>query len=91
MAKEKAYEETCAQLVLIKEGTYHLERPLTIACPISLHGAGQDRTILHGCGIAIRGTKTEKKRVNMQGMTMKGSSQCGLFGNNVVSPFCVKI
>ena len=88
MAKEKAYEETCAQLVLINEGTYHLEKELMIACPISLHGAGQDRTILHGYGIEIEGTKEEKKRVDMQGMTMKGSSGCGLSADNGLSFLC---
>ena len=95
MAKEKAYEETCAQLVLIDEGTYHyhLEKELMIACPISIHGAGQDRTILQGYGFEIKGTyfqgtKEEGKRVDMQGMTMKGSSDHGLFNENGLSFVC---
>jgi len=73
---------------LINEGTYHLEKELTIACPISIHGAGQDRTILHGYGIKIKGTKEEKKRVDMQGMTMKGSSGSGLWAKNGLSFLC---
>jgi hypothetical protein len=89
LAKEKAYEKTCVQLVLIKEGTYDLKRQLTIACPISIHGAGQDTTILTGYAIEIQyGTKEEKKRVDMQGMTMKGSSQSGLYNNNGLSFLC---
>ena len=91
MAKEKAYEKTCVQLVVINEGTYHLEKELMIACPISIHGAGQDRTILHGYGILIQGTKEEKKRVNMQGMTMKGSSGYGLYNNNGLSFLCTRM
>ena len=88
MAKEKAYEKTCAQLVLINEGTYHLERPLTIACPISIHGAGQDTTILTGYAIEIQyGTKEEKKRVDMQGMTIMESGD-GLYASNGLSFLC---
>jgi hypothetical protein len=91
LAKEKAYEETCAQLVLINEGTYHLEKELIIACPISIHGAGQDRTILHGYGIQIQGTKEEKKRVDMQDFTVKGSSECGLLNENGLSFSCTRM
>jgi hypothetical protein len=88
LAKEKAYEKTCVQLILIEEGTYNLEKKLTIACPISLHGAGQDKTIFHDYGIEIQGTKEEKKRVNMQDFTMKGSSEFGLYSNNGLSFLC---
>ena len=87
MAKEKA-EEKIVQLVLLKEGTYDLKRQLIIACPISIHGAGQDKTLIEGCGIEIKGPKEEKKRVNMQGMTMKGSSGRGLYANNGLSFLC---
>ena len=88
MAREKAYEEKCVKLVLIKEGTYDLEETLIIKCPISIHGAGQDNTILQGEGIQIKGPKEEKKRVDMQGMTMKGSSDCGLWAENGLSFLC---
>ena len=88
MAKEKAYEETCAQLVLINEGTYHLEKQLIIKCPISLHGAGQDKTILRDYGILIQGPKEEGKEVVVQGMTMKGSSRSGLLAYNGLSFLC---
>ena len=36
----------------------------------------------------IQGTKEEEKRVDMQGMTMKGSSQCGLYNDNGLSFLC---
>ena len=88
MARKKAYEEKIVKLILLKEGTYHLEKQLKIACPISIHGAGQDKTIVQRHGIVIEGTKEEKKRVNMQGMTMKGSSYCGLFNVNGLSFLC---
>ena len=88
MVRKKAYEKKIVKLVLIKEGTYDLEENLLITCPISIHGAGQDNTILQRHGIQIKGTKEEKKRVNMQGMTMKGSSQSGLYNNNGLSFLC---
>jgi hypothetical protein len=50
---------------------------ITIGYPIMIIGAGQEKTIIHG-GFDIQGTKEEGKRVDMQGMTMKGSSQSGL-------------
>jgi hypothetical protein len=87
LARKKA-EAKCVKFVLIKEGIYDLEKTLFIKCPISIHGAGQDNTILHGHGIKIQGTKEKKKRVNMQGMTMKGSSGYGLLCQNGLSFLC---
>jgi hypothetical protein len=89
LAKEKAYEANCVKLILLKEGTYDLKEELIIACPISIHGAGQINTIIQGKGIHIKGLKKEKKRVNMQGMTMKGSSASGLSANNGLSFLCI--
>ena len=88
MAREKAYEEKCVKLVLIKEGTYDLEKTLIIKCPISLHGAGHDKTILQRHGIQNKGPKKEKERVNMQGMTIKGSSGHGLSAFDGLSFLC---
>ena len=65
-----------------------MEEELIIACPISIHGAGQDKTILQRHGIKIQGTKEEKKRVNMQGMNIKRSSQSGFFASNGLSFLC---
>ena len=88
MAKEKAYEANCVKLILLKEGIYDLKEELIIACPISIHGAGQGKTIIQGHGIQIKGPKKEKKRVNMKGMTIKGSSGNGLFASNGLSFLC---
>jgi hypothetical protein len=88
LSRKKAYEEKIVKLIFITEGIYDLEKTLTIKCLISIHGAGQTNTILQGCGIQIAGTKEEKKRVNMQGMTMKGSSGNGLFNDNGLSFLC---
>ena len=88
MAKKKAYEANCVKLILLKEGTYDLKEVLIIACPISIHGAGQNKSIIQGKGILIKGLKREKKRVNMQGMTIKGSSGFGLYANNGLSFLC---
>jgi hypothetical protein len=93
MAKKKAYEENCVKLVLIKEGIYDLEEDLTITYAISIHGAGQDKTIFQGHGIKItcKGPKEEKKRVNMQGMTIKGSSGRGLDAFHGLSFLCTRM
>lgn len=88
MARKKAYEEKIVKLILLKEGTYDLEENILITCPISIHGAGQDRTIFHDYGIKIQGPKEEKKRVNMRGMTMIGSSGNGLSAENGLSFLC---
>jgi hypothetical protein len=88
LARKKAYEEKIVKLIFIKEGIYDLEKNVIIKCPISIHGAGQTNTILQRHGIQIRGTKEEKKRVNMQGMTMKGSSGKGLYNHNGLSFLC---
>jgi hypothetical protein len=82
LARKKAYEEKIVKLIVLKEGIYDLEKTLIIKCPISIHGAGQDKTIIEGKGIAIRGTKEEKKRVNMQDFTMKGSNGCGVYNRD---------
>ena len=87
MARKKAYEEKIVKLVLIKEGIYDLEEDLIIKCPISIHGAGQTNTIIQGKGIRIEGTKEEKKRVNMQGMSSSGATY-GLVARNGLSFLC---
>ena len=51
-------------------------------------GAGQEKTIIQGGGFKIEGTKEEKKRVNMQGMTIKGARGNGLLNNNGLSFLC---
>ena len=51
-------------------------------------GDGQDKTFIINGGFEIKGTKEEGKIVDMQGMTMKGSSGYGLYGNNGLSFLC---
>jgi hypothetical protein len=98
LAKEKAYEANCVKLVLIKEGTFHIPvtktgflgsdvNYVTIRHPLMIIGAGQEKTIIHG-GFKIEGTKEEKKRVDMQGMTMQGSRWHGLYADNGLSFLC---
>jgi hypothetical protein len=97
LARKKA-EAKIVKLVLIKEGTFHIpvtktcafgpdENYVTIEYPLMIRGAGQEKTIIHG-GFQIVGTKEEKKRVDMQGMTMKGSSRSGLKARNGLSFLC---
>jgi len=91
LAKEKAYEANCVKLILLEEGIYDLEEDLLITCPISIHGAGQNKTIMQGKGITIKGTKEKNKRVDMQGMTMKGPSESGLGARNGLSFLCTRM
>ena len=90
MARKKAYEEKIVKLIFITEGTYDLKnKGLIIKCPISIHGAGQNKTILQGGkGIKIQRPKKEKKRVNMQDFTMKESSGYGLYASHGHSFLC---
>ena len=91
MARKKAYEEKIVKLILLKEGSYDLEEDLIIKCPISIHGAGQNKSFIQGKGIMIQGPKKEKKRVNMQNFTMKGSSGHGLYNDNGLSFLCTRM
>ena len=89
MARKKAYEEKIVKLIFITEGTYDLKnKGLIIKCPISIHGAGQNKTIIQGKGIKIQRPKKEKKRVNMQDFTMKESSGYGLYASHGHSFLC---
>ena len=53
MARKKAYEEKIVKLILLKEGTYDLEKTLIIKCPISIHGAGQTNTFVPAITIPL--------------------------------------
>ena len=79
------------QLVLLNEGIYDLEKDLTIIHPISIHGAGQDKTIIQGYGIKIKGEEDEEgKRVSMQDVTFKGSKGNGLSSSNGLDWLCTR-
>ena len=53
-------EAKIVKLILLKEGTYDLKESLTIECPLSIHGAGQEKTFIRGKGIYIKGKKKER-------------------------------
>jgi len=74
-------------ILFIQEGVHEARGRMEINYPMKIIGAGQEKTIIHG-GFKIEGTKEEKKRVNMQGMTMKGSKQEGLIASNGLSFLC---
>jgi len=75
-------------ILFIKEGHHQVhEYYLTITYAMKIVGAGRDKTIIHG-GFLISGAKEEGKRVDMQDMTMKGSSECGLLNDNGLSFLC---
>jgi hypothetical protein len=76
-----------------EEGEMHQEHKpyLLIQYAMQIIGAGRDKTFLTNGGLKIKGTKEEGKRVDMQGMTMKGSSQWGLYNNNGLSFLCTRM
>jgi hypothetical protein len=75
-------------ILFIREGNHEVERHyLRITYPMKIIGAGQEKTTIHG-GFEIRGTKEENKRVDMQGMTVKGAKITGLYGYNGLSFLC---
>ena len=76
-------------IIFIKEGVHEVEEVyLDINYPMKIIGAGRDRTTIHGGGFDIQGTKEEGKEVVVQGMTMKGSSESGLFNQNGLAFLC---
>jgi hypothetical protein len=64
------------------------DNDLIVTYPMQIIGAGRDQTFVKGGGFFITGTQEEGKRVDMQGMTMKGSSQSGLWAENGLSFLC---
>ena len=88
---QKGYDELIEkglECLYLMKGT-HIDIRLKIEHPINIIGAGRDQTFVKGGGgIQIQGTKEEGKRVDMQGMTMKGSGGNGLYNYNGLSFLC---
>ena len=87
MAREKAYKNKCVQVVLLTKGTYHIKEDILITYPLSIHGAGQDNTIIQGNGLKIKGKEknvegTEGKKVVLQDLTLMQSRGNGLYNDN---------
>ena len=89
------------KIVFVMKGTFHIpvttntygddQNYVTIGYPIIIIGAGQGKTIIHGGFKIQKGTKEEKKRVDMQDMTMTGSRQCGMSASNGLSFLCTRM
>ena len=76
-------------IIFIQEGNFEVnESYLRINYAMKIIGAGRDKTIIHGGGFRITGTKEEGKEVVMQGMTMNGSRVSGLYNDNGLSFLC---
>jgi hypothetical protein len=75
-------------IFFIKEGDHEAGGHMVIQYPMKVIGAGRDKTTIHDNGFVIQGTKEEGKEVIVQDMTMKGSSQSGLWGRNGLSFLC---
>jgi hypothetical protein len=79
-------------IIFIQEGNFEVhEIYLRINYAMKIIGAGRDKTIIHGSGFRITGTKEQGKIVDMQDMTMKGSSDCGLRAQNGLSFLCTRM
>jgi hypothetical protein len=87
LEKEMA-EAKIVKLILLKEGTYDLKKPLTIECPLFIHGAGQNNTIIQGKGFKIEGEKEEGKNVVLKDMTISETSSSGVYGSHGLSWLC---
>jgi hypothetical protein len=81
-------EAKIVKLILLKEGTYDLEEKLIIKCPISIHGAGQDKTIIQGYGFRIEGEKEEGKNVVLKDMTISEMNGNGVYTDDGLSWLC---
>jgi hypothetical protein len=81
-------EEKIVKFILLKEGTYDLKDSLRIECPLSIHGAGQDKTFIQGTGLQIQGKKEEGKNVVLKDMTISETSDCGVSGYDGLSWLC---
>jgi hypothetical protein len=76
-------------IIFIKEGNHEVVTDyLGIKYAMKIVGAGRDKTTIHGGGFRIEGKKEEGKEVCVQGMTMKGSSGCGVRGDDGLSFLC---
>jgi len=82
-------------IFFIKEGDHEAGGLMVINYAMKIVGAGQDKTTIHGNGFRIEGTKEEGKEVDMQDLTMKGSSQSmsqsGLSGRNGLFFLCTRM
>ena len=87
MEKEMA-EAKIVKLILLKEGTYDLKDSLTIECPLSIHGAGQDKTFIRGKSIYIQGEKEEGKKVELKHMTISETRYNGVECDDGLSWLC---
>jgi hypothetical protein len=56
--------------------------------PMIMIGAGQNKTILSGYSLIIKGTKEKGKRVVLKGLTTMNSMTNGLYSNNGLSFLC---
>jgi hypothetical protein len=67
-------------VVFVREGTFYDTQQcnmLFINYPLSMIGAGQNKTFLNGYSFVIQGTKEEGKRVVLEGMTVTGNFNRG--------------
>ena len=76
-------------IIFIQEGNFEVyESYLRINYAMKIIGAGRDKTIIHGGGFRILGTKEEGKEVVVQDMTSSRAAGYGLSANNGLSFLC---
>jgi hypothetical protein len=76
-------------IIFIQEGVHEVDESyLEICYPLKIIGAGQEKTIIHGGGFHITGTKEEGKRVVLKDMTISETSDNGVTGYYGLSWLC---
>jgi hypothetical protein len=82
---------TVPTILFVQNGVHKIKENVCIEYPMKMIGAGQDKTILQGGGFLIKGKKKNEKRVELTGMTVRGSKSHGLFGNSGLSFVCERM
>ena len=79
------------KVLFVMEGTFRNNSKssyLVIEHPIIIIGAGQNKTVLSGYGLEIKGMKKDGKRVVLKHATVTDMTGNGLYGNNGLSFLC---
>ena len=71
-----------------EDGEEEDEEDLVVTYPMKIVGAERNKTIIYGYCFNFEGQKGEGKNVELNDMTVKGSSGAGLFNYNGISFVC---
>ena len=71
-----------------EDGEEEDEEDLVVTYPMKIVGAERNKTIIYGYCFNFEGQKGEGKNVELNDMTVKGSSGAGLFNYDGISFVC---